>query len=282
MPDADYEKAKRDVEEIAPETEGFCTVCGHHDGEHDPSWHAPDATGRRPDDTGQRLRNIVEVWASPPPEVLAKLPKGGVKGRDKILCNVCGGWHLPNATHLDYMGHADVTKVLIGIDPFWNWAPLGVDPDGLPVVRVTKGTASLWIALTVLGKTVIGVGTCDAEKDEVLKELVGDAIRNAAMRFGIALDLWSKAERMKDHAPERQAPERSRTAAPPERRDEERRTKLNERLDALPADYAERVMTRMTERAEVPVGSLDDLPDGWLDYWERMIRLAETAAEAGT
>ena len=53
----------------------------------------------------------------------------------------------------------------------------------------------MWIKLTVAGMTRLGVGTCSANKDDVEKELIGDALRNAAMRFGAALDLWSKSER---------------------------------------------------------------------------------------
>ncbi len=37
-----------------------------------------------------------------------------------------------------------------------------------------------------------------------MKECIGDAIRNAAMRFGVALDLWSKADRHPE--PEKEPP----------------------------------------------------------------------------
>jgi hypothetical protein len=46
---------------------------------------------------------------------------------------------------------------------------------------------NLWIRLTICGVTRIGVGD-----GKSLKECIGDAIRNAAMRFGMALDLWAK------------------------------------------------------------------------------------------
>ena len=52
----------------------------------------------------------------------------------------------------------------------------------------------MWIRLTVCGVTRLGVGTCNAEAFDVEKQLVGDAIRNAAMRYGVALDMWSKEE----------------------------------------------------------------------------------------
>jgi hypothetical protein len=46
---------------------------------------------------------------------------------------------------------------------------------------------NLWIKLTICGVTRLGVG--DGKN---AKEVIGDAIRNAAMRFGVALDLWAK------------------------------------------------------------------------------------------
>jgi hypothetical protein len=56
-------------------------------------------------------------------------------------------------------------------------------------------SGGLWIKLTVCGMTRIGFG--DAPKKiggDATKECIGDAIRNAAMRFGAALDLWHKGE----------------------------------------------------------------------------------------
>lgn len=54
---------------------------------------------------------------------------------------------------------------------------------------------NLWIRLTIAGVTRIGVGDGSS-----LKEIVGDAVRNAAMRFGVALDLWTKDELESGHA----------------------------------------------------------------------------------
>lgn len=101
-----------------------------------------------------------------PRNVIGKLPRGG--------------------TQLDYVGHAAVTDRLLAIDPNWNWEPLAVTETGLPAL---DGKHNLWIKLTVCGVTRIGVGDGNSAK-----ELIGDAIRNAAMRFGVALDLWSKDE----------------------------------------------------------------------------------------
>jgi hypothetical protein len=54
--------------------------------------------------------------------------------------------------------------------------------------------AVMWGILTVHGKDIIGVGSVKHDKAELDKELIGDFLRNAAMRFGISLSLWSKQE----------------------------------------------------------------------------------------
>jgi hypothetical protein len=50
----------------------------------------------------------------------------------------------------------------------------------------------MWGYLTLLGVTRIAVGSVEAHKADLDKELVSDFLRNAAMRFGIALALWTK------------------------------------------------------------------------------------------
>jgi len=40
----------------------------------------------------------------------------------------------------------------------------------------------------------LGVGSVRADKQDLDKELIGDFLRNASMRFGIALSLWSKQD----------------------------------------------------------------------------------------
>ena len=101
-----------------------------------------------------------------PPESIGKLPKGGAM--------------------LDYVGHAAVTDRLLTVDPEWSWEPFALGPDGLPAV---DRHGNLWIRLTVCGVTRVGVGD-----GKSAKECIGDAIRNAAMRFGVALDLWAKED----------------------------------------------------------------------------------------
>ena len=130
-----------------------------------------------------------------PPESIGKLPKP-LKGRDddRGKCQPgtkysadgyhCGGWHA-RAMHLDFVGHAATTDRLLTVDPEWSWDFLAYTTDGLPVTKDSEG--NLWIKLTICGVTRIGVGDGSSAK-----ERIGDAIRNAAMRFGVALDLWAK------------------------------------------------------------------------------------------
>lgn len=95
-----------------------------------------------------------------------------------------------NGLVLDYVGHAAVTARLLEVDPLWTWEPLAVEESGLPRFDPVGG---LWIRLTVLGVTRLGYGDTAGKKGaNAVKEAIGDAIRNAAMRFGVALDLWSK------------------------------------------------------------------------------------------
>jgi hypothetical protein len=93
---------------------------------------------------------------------------------------------------LSYVGHAALTDRLLDADPHWNWEPLAFSPDGLPLIDVLGG---MWIKLTVCGVTRIGYGDAQGkEGPNAIKEVIGDALRNAAMRFGAALDLWHKGD----------------------------------------------------------------------------------------
>ena len=99
-------------------------------------------------------------------------------------CDECHGAHTSATIHLDYVGHAAVTDRLLTVDRDWSWEPFAVDDHGLPAL---DRSGNLWIKLTICGVMRIGVG--DGKN---AKEAIGDAIRNAAMRFGVALDLWAK------------------------------------------------------------------------------------------
>jgi hypothetical protein len=105
------------------------------------------------------------------PDQIGKIPKGKLK--------------------LDYVGHADVTDRLLQVDPLWTWEPVAFGANGLPAIDVD----GLWIKLTICGVTRYGFGDAGhSTGPNAVKEMIGDAIRNAAMRFGVALDLWSKSE----------------------------------------------------------------------------------------
>lgn len=125
-----------------------------------------------------------------PPEEIGKLPKPTTRDGKKGHCNECGGYHQLPAVHLDFVGHAAVTKRLLDVDPQWSWEPLVFGPDGLPFLDRNGG---LWIKLTIAGVTRYGYGDAQGKSGgNAIKEVIGDAIRNGAMRFGVALDLWHK------------------------------------------------------------------------------------------
>lgn len=138
-----------------------------------------------------------------PENVIGKLPrlwcgecrKDRRKHCDKhqiTTCKECGNRHSTAALHLDYVGHADTTDRLLSVDPGWSWEPMAQDDSGLPRLDPTGG---LWIRLTVCGVTRLGYGSADGKVGgDAIKEVIGDAIRNAAMRFGVALDMWRKGD----------------------------------------------------------------------------------------
>lgn len=127
-----------------------------------------------------------------PAGTVGVLPKPYKRTSPKGTCKECGGYHGLPAVHLDFVGHAAVTDRLLTVDPEWNWEPLALDERGLPAL---DRDGNLWIRLTVAGVTRIGVGTGTS-----MKERIGDALRNAAMRFGVALSLWTKDELESGHA----------------------------------------------------------------------------------
>ncbi len=127
-------------------------------------------------DEAQKPTGLALLRVPFPAHQISKLPKGGIM--------------------LDYVGHAALTDRLLDADPAWNWEPLALDAAGLPALDANGG---LWIRLTVCGQTRLGYGHAGTKKGgDAVKELIGDALRNAAMRFGAALDLWHKGDLHKD------------------------------------------------------------------------------------
>jgi hypothetical protein len=135
-----------------------------------------------------------------PAHQISKLPKPTKKQTEDvranfklgIRCAICGAWHHPDVIHLDYVGHAALTDRLLDADPAWYWEPLATDSSGLPSLDESGG---MWIKLTVCGVTRLGYGDAQGKTGgDAMKERIGDALRNAAMRFGAALDLWHKGD----------------------------------------------------------------------------------------
>lgn len=140
-----------------------------------------------------------------PPNQISKLPKPYKKDSPKGKCNECGGYHGLPAVHLDYVGHAALTDRLLDADMGWTWEPVP-DPVSLGLPLATGG---MWIRLTVCGVSRFGYGHADGKTGgDAVKETIGDALRNAAMRFGAALDLWHKGQLHEDE-------DAAETAAPP-------------------------------------------------------------------
>lgn len=128
--------------------------------------------------------------------------------------HACGGYHA-RSVHLDYVGHAGITMRLNDtVGPAgWTWEPLALDSEGLPRIR----GGEFWIRLTILGTSKLGVGD-DFRSSKIA---IGDALRNAAMRFGIGTYLWSKSDMAlalarndDDHEPPQSPPDPPRPAEP--------------------------------------------------------------------
>lgn len=169
-----------------------------------------------------------------PPHQIGKLPKESKAQREErekdlnkgTRCSLCGGWHHKNAVHLDYVGHAAATDRLLDSDPMWNWEPVAWSEDGPKFDNI----GGLWIKLTVCGVTRLGYGNADkkpgADMGSREKEVIGDAIRNASMRFGAGLEMWHKGELHVD--------------TPDDRRDDDGNGDGGSPFEGHPADVRER------------------------------------------
>lgn len=146
----------------------------------------------------KKLTGLDLLRAPFPDHQISKLPKPTKAQTDAVRndfkkgvrCKLCGAWHHPDVVHLDYVGHAALTDRLLDADPSWNWEP--ITSTGLPEIDRNNG---MWIKLTVCGVTRLGYGHAEGKQGgDAIKEVIGDALRNAAMRFGAALDLWHKGD----------------------------------------------------------------------------------------
>ena len=125
---------------------------------------------------------------------------------------------------LEYVGHADVRARLCEADPLWTWEPFFEMPGG-HLACMGDSPVGMWIRLTIGGVTKPGYGSCDRGKPEAIKELIGDALRNAALSFGVGWKLWAKGDRKGEQAEvqegipadDAQTPAKRQRGKPPER-----------------------------------------------------------------
>ena len=147
-----------------------------------------DASNQEWSENHHALLELLKEWWNPPEELIATLPKGGVS--------------------LKYLGHSDTSRALTECDPFWSWEPMGYTDDGQPFLTLNDQgqPVGLWAWLTVCGCRRPCYGSVMPGKGDAVKELIGDAIRNGAMRFGVAGALWSKADSAGSHEKRSKAP----------------------------------------------------------------------------
>jgi hypothetical protein len=209
----------------------------------------------------------------------SKAPGKCCANHSKSRCAECGQWITSAHFHIDFVGHAHVTDRLLEVDPEWTWEPFARDEEGCPLIRQRDAQSVLWIYLTVGGVTKPGVGIAASSKDELEKELVSDALKNAAMRFGVALSLWAKGDL---HAPVEDEP------APPidwpalgwsdQVAHDTERERLAARSKGLPGDkqqamrawFADQGWTLPYERAQM---------EAWADRLDVMADVVEGGAD---
>lgn len=189
-------------------------------------WQEPTQAVQTIPATDPVLEALKALRAPFPPEAIGKLPRSTCKACADMArqyraceshtflrrCDACGGNHSSATMHLDFVGHADVTARLLEVDPRWTWTPFSAEQISALPPAVRDG--GLWINLTVAGVTRPGFGDAQGKTGgNAVKEMIGDALRNAAMRFGVSLDLWAKGDRSwakaEDETPEDQVADAS-------------------------------------------------------------------------
>lgn len=198
--------------------------------------------------TAAQLAGLELLRQPMPAHLLALKPVNVAKEGSKSTCGVCGSYSGPHRQHLTFAGHAAITDRLLAADPCWSWAPV-TDP-------AVRGALppGFWIELTVCGVTRLGYGDAEGKTGHTVpKELIGDALRNAAMRFGVGLELWHKGDlhaAAQDDAPAqnssgRQAP--SKAASGHQERPAAPQAPSGPPADAAPALHAQGYVTKMLE-----------------------------------
>lgn len=184
-------------------------------------WETPEQPIQTPDGQDATLSALRRLREPFPAEAIGKLPRTTCRACSDVArsyraceshswirrCEDCGNNHSSATIHLDFVGHADVTARLLDVDPHWSWRPFSMDE--IQALPPALREAGLWIMLTVAGVSRPGFGDAQGKSGgNAVKEMIGDALRNAGMRFGISLDLWAKGDRSwakaEDETPESQ------------------------------------------------------------------------------
>lgn len=222
----------------------------------------------------EALKKLLEPFKE---NQIGKLPKPTKKQTEivnkdfkkGIRCKVCKQWHHPDVIHLDYVGHAALTSRLLEVDPLWNWEPLSADDKGFPCLDKDGG---MWINLTVCGLTRLGYGDAQGKSgSNATKERIGDALRNAAMRFGCALDLWHKGDLYDPPQDQGQDPEKPQEQPKPDEQPEQppqesADIKYQEEIDTLTSGAE---MTEWWNKNSVKIGKdeSEDIFKKVSSYW---------------
>ncbi len=98
----------------------------------------------------------------------------------------------PKRPAMDFVGHAAVTDRLNKAAPDWTYSDITLFDHG----------GQVWIKGTM---TIGGVSRIEYGDGDDPKQALGNFIRRGAMRFGVALDLWSKEELNLPASPSSQA-----------------------------------------------------------------------------
>jgi hypothetical protein len=229
----------------------------------------------------ENIDNLKKLREPFPENQISKLPKPtkaqteAVKSDFKkgIRCKECGTWHHPDVIHLDYVGHAALTDRLLDVDPTWTWEPLAYDENDTPFLDKDGG---MWIKLTVLGVTRLGYGDAQGKTGgDAMKERIGDALRNAAMRFGCALDLWHKGDLHLDDT----EPKPPQQPKQPEPVNIEQKLKTAKSLDELADVWNEIPKQQQKTFFEVKEKRKQQLALSLKTKWKQLIKDAATAQE---
>lgn len=127
---------------------------------------------------------------------VGKLPRGGddVPKGQWSRCRECKQKTPPNHFHVDYIGHAVVTDRLNSVvgPAGWSWTLVTVERD--QGGRLLAVVGEMTVLEHTKGPEIGTPAQTQREYGDALKSAISDYICRAAMRFGVALDLWAKQQ----------------------------------------------------------------------------------------